>query len=250
MNSALRAALGTVALATAGVLAVGVCPASATPSESTTSTTSPADSADAQFSESPAPDTTAVVPTAEPTVTPTAETTEPITETTPEAATSRPPSSVSPATSTTSSNPSTEDVKHGRAAVAPSAASDLSVSAGSYGTIVPYATSATGILPTVTVSTWQGQGWSASASSTDFTCPNGAVIPKSQVTYSATAPAGVAGTATGPQTLASPKTVFTSGGSGLNGVLNTGTWTPALTVAYPNGASMCTYTGTITVSAY
>lgn len=246
-------AVCATALAVTGLLLIG-SPALATPSE----TASPA----ATEETMPAETTTDTPPSsASTTAGPTTSTASTTVTTTSPGGTTRPetpPPSTTTRTSTgsdaptTSSSRPTTSAPRQRAALAPLAATDLSVTVGSVGTIVSGATSAGGSLPLVSVTTWQGQAWSASASSTDFTCPGGVTIPRSQVTYRASAVAGLlrGGGSTGSQTLDTQRTVLTSNGSGSNGLVETATWTPLLTVAYPDGASACTYSGTITVSAY
>ncbi|WP_420881960.1 hypothetical protein [Rhodococcus sp. (in: high G+C Gram-positive bacteria)] len=125
------------------------------------------------------------------------------------------------------------------------------INGGPVGTIVPGAKSASGTLTTVTVTdSGSGtRGWVATASSTDFVGPYG-TIPKSAVTYEATALTGkVLGgdlTRTGAQTLGTPKSVVERTGLSLS--LEIITWTPALRVDYPDGAAVGSYTGTITIS--
>ncbi|WP_430335033.1 hypothetical protein [Rhodococcus sp. ACT016] len=123
---------------------------------------------------------------------------------------------------------------------------------GRYGTIVPGAERASGTLTLVSVTATGGVvgspvDWTATASSTDFVGPNG-TIPKSAVTYTASAIAGNLGgsTSTPTQTLETPKTVVARTGSVWPS--ETITWTPALRVDYPGGAPVGTYRGTITVS--
>ncbi|SEB92356.1 hypothetical protein SAMN04488550_1023 [Gordonia malaquae] len=128
--------------------------------------------------------------------------------------------------------------------MSPLAASGLSVSTGGYGTIVPGATSANGSLPLVTVASGGGGSWTATASSNGFGCP-AMTIPSSAVTYSATAPAGgLYMNARSNQNLGSPQVVMTS----TSGLAELVTWTPLLSVAYPGGAAICTFSGTITIS--
>ncbi|MGF7124761.1 MULTISPECIES: hypothetical protein [unclassified Rhodococcus (in: high G+C Gram-positive bacteria)] len=122
------------------------------------------------------------------------------------------------------------------------------ITGGPVGTIVPGAGKATGTLPTVTVSDNRNgapRGWVASATSTDF-----GTIPKSAVVYKATALAGKVGPgtleSTGDQALDAAKTVVNR--TGLTWPLEVITWTPALTVNYPDGAAIGEYSGTITVS--
>ena len=75
-------------------------------------------------------------------------------------------------------------------------------------------------------------------------------IPASAVTYRATALAGrlLGGelTSAGAQTLGAPKAVVLR--SGLDWPLEVITWTPLLSVAYPDGAAAGTYSGTVTIS--
>lgn len=150
--------------------------------------------------------------------------------------------------------PTTEAVapSSGPGEFAAASRSGLSVSvAGPLGTIVPGATSASGTLTLITVRDESSgpRGWVATASSTDFVGPNG-TIPKSAVTYRATALAGelLGGdlTSKGSQSLESPKVVVER--TGLDWPLEIITWTPALTVDYPGGAAVGTYKGTITIS--
>ncbi|ORL76983.1 hypothetical protein [Prescottella equi] len=124
--------------------------------------------------------------------------------------------------------------------------------AGGLGTVTPTAGKASGLLTLVSVSDSRNQaprGWVASASSTDFVGTN-ETIPKSAVTYSASSPAGKVGggtlASTGEQILDSPKTVVSR--TGLTWPLEVATWSPTLTVNYPDGASIGSYTGTITIS--
>ncbi|MDR2279963.1 MAG: hypothetical protein LBE07_03795 [Gordonia sp. (in: high G+C Gram-positive bacteria)] len=131
---------------------------------------------------------------------------------------------------------------------------DLSITAGPLGTIVPNVagTAATGALPPVSVSDNRNgspRAWTTTASSTDFVSDD-QTIPKSAVTYTANAVVGKVGggtlASTGTQTLDGPKAVVNR--SGLTWPLEVVTWSPALNVAYPGGASIGTYSGTITVS--
>lgn len=147
----------------------------------------------------------------------------------------------------------TLDTGLARTALAATARSGLSVSAGlPAGTVVPGATSANGSLPTVTV-TDNGSGsnrmWTATVSCTDFVGPSW-TIPRSAVTYRATAVAGklVGGELTnnGAQTLDAPKAAVAR--AGLDWPLEVITWTPVLSIDYPNGAAVGSYTGTVTIS--
>ncbi|QBJ96648.1 hypothetical protein ERC79_12225 [Rhodococcus sp. ABRD24] len=130
---------------------------------------------------------------------------------------------------------------------------DLSlITGGPVGAIVPGAGGASGTLTTVTVSdnrNGSGRAWTATASTTDFVGPS-MTIPKSAVTYNATAPFGVllggSLNSTGPQTLDTPKAVMER--TGLNWPLEIITWTPALNVDFPGGAPIGTYEATVTVS--
>ncbi len=130
--------------------------------------------------------------------------------------------------------------------------SGLSVGAwGPVGTIVPGATGASGTLPVISVSdnaVGSNRSWVATASSTDFVGPN-MTIPKSAVVYEATAIAGkgIGGAlnSKGAQNLGGPRAVVERTGLDL---LETISWTPALTVNYPGGAAVGTYRGTVTVS--
>jgi hypothetical protein len=122
---------------------------------------------------------------------------------------------------------------------------------GPVGTIVPGATGASGTLPVISVSdnaVGSNRSWVAAASSTDFVGPN-MTIPKSAVVYEATAIAGkgVGGAlnSKGAQSLGGPRAVVERTGLDL---LETISWTPALTVNYPGGAAVGTYRGTVTVS--
>lgn len=131
---------------------------------------------------------------------------------------------------------------------------DLSITAGPLGTIVPNVngTGASGGLPTVSVTDNRNgspRAWTATASSTDFVGPD-QTIPKTAVTYTANAVVGKVGggtlASTGAQTLGSAKAIVTR--SGLTWPLEIATWSPALNVDFPGGASIGSYTGTITVS--
>ncbi|WP_433608862.1 hypothetical protein [Prescottella agglutinans] len=126
------------------------------------------------------------------------------------------------------------------------------ITGGPVGTIVPGPGGASGTLTTVTVNdsrNGSGRGWTATASSTDFVGPN-MTIPKSAVTYTATAVAGglMGGSldATGAQALDAPKAVVNR--TGLNWPTEIITWTPSLKVDYQGGAAIGTYKGTVTVS--
>lgn len=128
----------------------------------------------------------------------------------------------------------------------------LSITAGGLGTIVPGAGSATGILPTVSVTDNRSaapRGYTVTASSTDFTGTN-QTIPKANVTYTATAVAGKVGpgtlAASGAQSLSAPAGVLDR--AGLTWPLEIATFTPALTVDYSGGAAIGAYSGTITLS--
>lgn len=218
-----RTVIACVSAATAAILAVNTPAAFAEPatSESVTPTTS-------STTDEPAP-TTSETPTtsAEPSTTATTETGAETTEASP-----------------TSSASATTPKPRSRAGVTTLAASGLSVSTGGYGTIVPGASSAGGSLPLVTVASGGGGAWTATASSNGFSCP-AMTIPASAVTYSATAPAG--GLYMYPksnQNLGSPQVVMTS----TSGLAELVTWTPLLSVSYPAGAAICTFSGTITVS--
>ncbi|WP_430335030.1 hypothetical protein [Rhodococcus sp. ACT016] len=126
------------------------------------------------------------------------------------------------------------------------------ITGGTLGTIVPGSGGASGTLTTVTVTDSRdgsGRGWTATASSTDFVGTN-MTIPKSAVSYNATAVAGglLGGSvgSTGAQTLDAPKAVVNR--TGLNWPTEIITWTPALTVNYQGGAAIGTYKGTVTIS--
>ncbi|GAB2642664.1 hypothetical protein ABI214_13465 [Prescottella soli] len=126
------------------------------------------------------------------------------------------------------------------------------ITGGPVGTIVPGSGGASGTLTTVTVTDSRdgsGRAWTASASSTDFVGPN-MTIPKSAVSYNATAVAGglLGGNlaSTGAQSLDAPKAVVNR--TGLNWPTEIITWTPALKVDYQGGAPIGTYAGTVTVS--
>ena len=126
-------------------------------------------------------------------------------------------------------------------------------SGGPWGSIVPNTNgnSASGILPVPSVATSVRQSWVATITSSDFV--NGShVIPCSAVTYRASGVTrGIvsgSATSTGAQTgLCSPKDVVIRDDAWA---LDITTWTANLTVDFPNGASIGTYTGTITVSVY
>lgn len=131
---------------------------------------------------------------------------------------------------------------------------NLSIIAGPLGTIVPQLSGveASGSLPLVTVSDNRNgspRGWTTTASSTDFVGPD-QTIPKSDVSYNATALAGKVGagsvTSAGWQDIGTATAVATR--SGLNMPVELITWTPLLKVKYPDGAAIGSYTGTITVS--
>ncbi|QBJ96647.1 hypothetical protein ERC79_12215 [Rhodococcus sp. ABRD24] len=216
------------------VVAVGVLVLAGTP----TATAAPAEEAGAdQVTSSPVPTTTTTAPattttaptTAAPTTTPapTSEWSAPATTTTP-----------------------TPSGRAGQFTTASRGGLSIIVG-GQWGTIVPGSSSASGTLTTVTVTDNSSgtRGWVATASTTDFVGPH-YTIPKSAVTYTATALAGelLGGSLSskGAQNLATPKTVVER--SGLYWPLEIITWTPALRVDYPGGAAVGTYTGTITIS--
>ncbi|MDH6282295.1 hypothetical protein [Prescottella agglutinans] len=126
------------------------------------------------------------------------------------------------------------------------------ITGGPVGTIVPGSGGASGTLTTVTVTDSRdgsGRGWTATASSTDFVGTN-MTIPKSAVTYNATAIAGglLGGNlaSTGAQALDAPKAVVNR--TGLNWPTEIVTWTPSLKVDYQGGAAIGTYKGTVTIS--
>lgn len=140
-----------------------------------------------------------------------------------------------------------------RALTAAAGRAGLSVTvAGQWATVVPGAKSANGTLTLISVTSTGGVvgspvDWAATASSTDFVGTNG-TIPKSAVTYEATAIAGNVGgsTSTPRQNLGSPKIVVDRTGSVWPS--ETVTWTPRLWVDYPDGAAVGAYSGTITIS--
>lgn len=253
----------------AGVLALAGAPtATATPADTADEvTTAATTTAETTTTVAPPPTTTAVESTTveSTTVEPTtvAPTTTPdryVPRNDSEEETSSPSTTTASVTSATTtvppepSVPTTEAVapSSGPGEFAAASRSGLSVSvAGPLGTIVPGATSASGTLTLITVRDQSSgpRGWVATASSTDFVGPNG-TIPKSAVTYRATALAGelLGGdlTSKGSQSLESPKVVVER--TGLDWPLEIITWTPALTVDYPGGAAVGTYKGTITIS--
>lgn len=126
-------------------------------------------------------------------------------------------------------------------------------SGGPWGSIVPNADgkSASGSLPAPSVSTSVRQSWVATITSSDFV--NGShVIPCSAVTYrvSSVTRSLLSGSATSTEAqtgLCSPKDVVVRDDAWA---LDITTWTANLTVAYPEGAAIGTYRGTITVSVY
>lgn len=242
-----------LSLAAAGVLVLAGAP---------TATAAPSDVSDEATTESTAESTTTTAPTtttAAPTTTPrryvSREDSEEAT-TTPSTTTSAPTTTASttaaPTTSSAAPTTTTGQTRSG-ALTATAGRAGLSITvAGKWGTIVPGAERASGTLTLISVTATGGVvgspvDWTATASSTDFVGPNG-TIPKSAVTYSATALAGnVGGSTSAPtQTLEAPKTVVARTGSIWPS--ETVTWTPALRVDYPDGAAVGTYTGTITVS--
>ena len=134
------------------------------------------------------------------------------------------------------------------------AGGSLSISTGPLGTIVPQigGEEASGSLPLVTVSDNRNgspRAWTTTAQSTDFVSTD-QTLPASAVTYNATALAGKVGggtvASTGWQNIGSATAVADR--AGLTFPLELITWTPLLKVAYPGGASIGSYTGTITVS--
>lgn len=257
-----------LSVAAAGVLVlVGAPTATATPSDVTTIeavTTTEA----ARTTTSTLPTTTSALPTttsAAPTTTPRRyvsqrdspdETpTAPSTTTSVTATTTAAPTTASPSPQSTTQTTVTTT------APAPSARADVFETAGRsglsigtwgpVGTIVPGATTASGTLPVISVSdntVGSGKSWVATASSTDFVGPN-MTIPRSAVVYEPTAIAGkgIGGalSSKGAQSLGGPRAVVERTGLDL---LETISWTPALTVNYPGGAAVGTYRGTITVS--
>ncbi|ORL40502.1 hypothetical protein A6F59_15105 [Prescottella equi] len=170
-------------------------------------------------------------------------TTTTTTTTTPAPATTVAPTTSAPAPTTPVGN---------RAMAAAAGRAGLSITvAGQWATVVPGAKSANGTLTLITVRDDSSgtRGWVATASSTDFVGTNG-TIPKSAVNYRATALGGeLAGgdlSSKGWQSLEAPKTVVER--TGLSWPLEMITWTPALTVNYPDGAAIGAYSGTITIS--
>lgn len=171
-------------------------------------------------------------------------TTTPAITTTPAPATTVAPTTSAPAPTTSVGN---------RALTAAAGRSGLSITvAGQWATVVPGAKSANGTLTLISVTSTGGVvgspvDWTATASSTDFVGTNG-TIPKSAVTYEATAIAGnVGGSTSAPrQNLGSPKIVVDRTGSVWPS--ETVTWTPRLWVDYPDGAAIGAYSGTITIS--
>lgn len=166
------------------------------------------------------------------------------TTTTPAPATTVAPTTSAPAPTTPVGN---------RAMTAAAGRAGLSITvAGQWATVVPGAKSANGTLTLISVTSTGGVvgspvDWTATASSTDFVGTNG-TIPKSAVTYEATAIAGnVGGSTSAPrQNLGSPKIVVDRTGSVWPS--ETVTWTPRLWVDYPDGAAIGAYSGTITIS--
>ncbi|NKS64702.1 hypothetical protein GS966_01970 [Rhodococcus hoagii] len=166
------------------------------------------------------------------------------TTTTPAPATTVAPTTSAPAPTTPVGN---------RAMTAAAGRGGLSITvAGQWATVVPGAKSANGTLTLISVTSTGGVvgspvDWTATASSTDFVGTNG-TIPKSAVTYEATAIAGnVGGSTSAPrQNLGSPKIVVDRTGSVWPS--ETVTWTPRLWVDYPDGAAIGAYSGTITIS--
>lgn len=243
-----------LSLAAAGALVLAGAP---------TATAAPSDAAD-EVTTTAAPTTTAPpTTTAAATTSAAAPTTtreryvsrrdsEEATSTTATTTTSEPATTTVPTTSTVA--PTTTSGQAGnRALTAAAGRGGLSVTvAGRWATVVPGAKSANGTLTLISVTSTGGVAgspvaWTATASSTDFVGTNG-TIPKSAVTYEATAIAGNVGgsTSTPRQTLDSPKTVVDRTGSIWPS--ETVTWTPALRVDYPDGAAVGSYTGTITIS--
>lgn len=238
-----------LSLAAAGVLVVAGAP---------TATAAPSDVAD-EVTTTVAPTTTTVAPTT--TAAPTTTRERYVSRRDSEEATSTTTTAAPPTTTTTptavttsSAAPTTTSGQAGnRALTAAAGRGGLSVTvAGRWATVVPGAKSANGTLTLISVTSTGGVAgspvaWTATASSTDFVGTNG-TIPKSAVTYEATAIAGNVGgsTSTPRQTLDSPKTVVDRTGSIWPS--ETVTWTPALRVDYPDGAAVGSYTGTITIS--
>ncbi len=123
--------------------------------------------------------------------------------------------------------------------------------AGGLGTVTPTAGKASGLLTLVSVSDSRNQaprGWVASASSTDFVGTN-ETIPKSAVTYSASSPAARSVWAARVDRRADPRlSQDCRQPDGPDVAVEVATWSPTLTVNYPDGASIGSYTGTITIS--
>lgn len=167
--------------------------------------------------------------------------------------TTTPAPATTAAPTTSAAAPTTTAGQNGnRALTAAAGRGGLSITvAGQWATVVPGAKSANGTLTLITVRDESSgtRGWVATASSTDFVGTNG-TIPKSAVNYRATALAGeLAGgdlSSKGWQSLEAPKTVVER--TGLSWPLEMITWTPALTVNYPDGAAIGAYSGTITIS--
>ncbi|NKR28260.1 hypothetical protein GS467_05735 [Rhodococcus hoagii] len=173
---------------------------------------------------------------------------EEATATTTTTTTTTPATAVAPTTSA----PAPTTPVGNRALTAAAGRAGLSITvAGQWATVVPGAKSANGTLTLITVRDESSgtRGWVATASSTDFVGTNG-TIPKSAVNYRATGLAGeLAGgdlSSKGWQSLEAPKAVVER--TGLSWPLEMITWTPALTVNYPDGAAIGAYSGTITIS--
>jgi len=235
-----------LSVAAAGVLVlVGAPTATATPSEVT---------ATEEVTTTVAPTTTTTTTTVPPTTTTTAPmiATTSVTATTTVAPTTEAPSTQSPTPTTVTTTTPTPSARAGVLDTAAAGRSGLSVGTwGPVGTIVPGATRASGTLPVVSVSdstVGSGRSWVATVSTTDFVGPS-MTIPKGAVVYEATALAGKglggALSSKGAQSLDAPKAVVERTGLDL---LETISWTPALTVNYPGGAAVGTYRGTVTVS--
>ncbi|WP_280761603.1 hypothetical protein [Prescottella agglutinans] len=246
-----------LSVAAAGVLVLVSAPAAtAAPSDATT--TDVVSTSEEASTTTAAPTTTTAAPTTTPRryVAQRDSSDQTPTTTSVTATTTAAPTTVSPspqATTEVTTTTSTPSARAGTFETAAQARAGLSITvAGRYGTIVPSAKSASGTLTLISVTATGGVvgspvDWTATASSTDFVGPNG-FIPKSGVTYTATAIAGNVGgsTSTPTQTLDTPKTVVARTGSVWPS--ETVTWTPALRVDYPGGAAIGAYTGTITIS--
>ncbi|WP_348603042.1 hypothetical protein ABI214_13455 [Prescottella soli] len=243
-----------LSVATAGVLVlVGAPVAAAAPSDVTTTEEASTTTAAPTTTTTTAPTTTPrryVAQRDSSNDTPSATS---VTSTTAAAPPSAQSTTQTTATTTATTTTSAPSARAGVFETAAQGRAGLSITvAGGYGTIVPGADRASGTLTLISVTATGGLAgspvdWTATASSTDFVGPNG-TIPKSAVTYTATAIAGNVGgsTSTPTQTLETPKTVVARTGSIWPS--ETITWTPSLRVDYPGGAPVGTYRGTITVS--